>query len=373
VDRRRALDAALIGIGLLMAAAIIWTARPHASGPPSLSQALARLARQPADVAAVRELGLALARNGRDREAEPVMRLAARMGWRDADTQAWLLRRDLGLGAFDAAFARADALLRRPVDDPARASAIAAVMDAARDPSASEPLARRLATRPWWRAGFLEQLDRAPGGTAPVRAILLALARSPARPTPEETAPYINRLVAAGRFDEALADWRRLSPDGAGDLRSGGFGEAPDGTPFAWEIAGGGGGEAAITLREDSPGNRALWADAGGDGVPLLARQMLVLPSGRYVLRWRVQGDGERLRWRVQCVDDGRQVAKAASQAPSPAWRDAALAIDVPADRCRAQWLALAAEPGDGRASAWYDDMEIAPVGPGPSGSPARR
>jgi len=369
---RRSLDAALIGIGLTLAAAIAWQAfRPERTPPrPSLAEARQALARSPAEVAAVRRLALAEESAGRASRATALMRLAGRLGWRDAETQAWLMRQDLGSGAFEEAFARADALLRRPVTDPARARAVAEVMAAVRNPAAAPVLARRLSERPWWRPGFLAQLCADPSGARPAGAVLLALAATSAPPTAEERAPYVRRLVREGRIEAAYADWSRLSGAAAGAVRNGGFESSPDGTPFDWEIAGGGGVEAALAPRDDGEDgrrreNRALWADVAGDAAPLVARQMLVLAPGAYRLEWRARGDGERMRWRVLCVEGSRILAKAPGVPATSGWRNGVLAFEPAAQGCRALWIALVVEPGEGRASAWYDDLRLERDGAG--------
>lgn len=359
----RRLDAALTACGLALAVAVVWGAVPAETTVGDIAQGRARLARHPADEGAVRDLALAYEDAGQRASAEALMRHAGSFGWRDSRTQSWLMWRNFAERRYDAAFARATALMIRPVDDERRPRAISLMTLAAGDPRAAPALVRRLALAPYWRPPFLDHLGRS-ANTAAARGVLVALAAGPTPPTAEERAPYINRLVAAGRYGEAHADWMTLSRSAEAGLRDGGFDRASDGTPFTWQVSASAGVDAAIAPREDRPSDPALWVQGAARSEVPAARQLTALAPGAYALRWRVSGDPATARWRAVCAADGRVLGQDAGAGTGTAWRPGAMAIEVPPSGCAAQWIEAVATPGSGGGAAvWYDEVSLERAG----------
>ena len=350
---RRTLDGALVLAAACLAVLIVVAAVPDgADRTPS------RLVGDPLDLPALRELALQLDREGRLARADAILGFVGRRTWRDGPTQVWLLRRRLDQGRYREAFESADSLLRRDANGATRPALFELLMAAADSPDARPALEARLAAAPWWRGDFLSALT-ARGGVAGARAVLSDIANGPAPPSPAEYAPLIDRLVSGGDYDGAYAAWRAVARAPAtAVLRDGAFEGAPDHTPFTWSAARG------LGASSETEG-RALRVDYDGYSTSSLPAQLLVRPPPRYLLSWRERIDPvvpERLYWRVRCAGTDQVLARAP---PSVAgWRAVSLQVGQPGADCAAQWLELAAEPGERRnpVTGWYAAFRLRPI-----------
>jgi hypothetical protein len=359
------MDAALAAAAASLAVVIVRAAVVPPGGedrtPPR-----ARLARDPLDLPALRDLGLQLDRRGRLDQADALLGFVGRRSWRDGPTEVWLLRRRLDQGRYAEALDGADSLLRRDADGATRPALFPLLIAAADEPRAQASLAARLAARPWWRGDFLRALGDG-GDVTGARAVFSTLALGPAPPTADEYAPLINRLVSAGDYDGAYATWRAVArPAGPAPpvLRDGAFTGVPDHTPFTWSAASGVGASSEAGPASDGPAARALRVDYDGYASPILPAQLLIDPPRRYSLRWRERVDPavpERLFWRVRCAATNQVLAR--SPPPAPGWRETTLGVETPISGCAAQWLELTAEPGErrGAVTAWYADFRLQP------------
>src|SRR5271165_2352646 len=112
---RRGRDGALaIMTGGLAVVVVLAAITTH--GDDGGARERARLARDPLDLATLRELGLSLDRQGHMAEADAILSFVGRRTWRDGPTEAWLLRRRLDQGRYRGAFESADSLLRRDAE-----------------------------------------------------------------------------------------------------------------------------------------------------------------------------------------------------------------------------------------------------------------
>jgi hypothetical protein len=153
--------------------------------------------------------------------------------------------------------------------------------------------------------------------------------------------PLIGGLIQAGRYDRAQAIWSAVSkrPIARGSLYDPGFSDSASPPPFNWELM-----SSAVGLAERQPGGR-LHVIFHGQQDGLLARQLLVLPAGRYRLSMAVAGNLDRggaLNWSIRC---------SASQSPFSGisldgLRNQAWSFTVPAN-CGAQWLELSGVSGE--------------------------
>jgi hypothetical protein len=325
----------------------------------------------PLNAPALTTYGLAMDALQQPALADRAMTLAGRRGWRDLVTQVWLFRRDLLGGDFKDAFDHADALMRRVPEPPLPMLAILAV--AARNPAAIGPLADRLAANPSWRERFFIFLTTAarPPATGVAGQLLERLASGPARPSDEEVGFYLTALAAQGKFQEAEAAWRQLTPGVAHDgyVHDGDFERPARTTPFDWWLRSGVGWSAAIADSPDPTHGHALRIDYDGVSRPQPLRQLIVLPPGAYRLSGRMlnagDGDDSGFVWRVICVGAADPLARAPLP-PGPAgqWRTFSADFSIPASACPAQLLDLAADEGDlpKDVTLWYDDLAIAPA-----------
>ncbi len=343
--RRWFTDGALAATAALLVVLVYW-ANPAKQTPiadPSLATALAALRTDPLQVAALRNLGLALDRGGDRADADPLMALAGERSKRDTITALWLLQRALERGQYDAAFDQADALLRRDIDTALRARLYGLLTAASALAPARPALAQRLAARPWWRESFLRELA-AKGDPAAGEALLVALGHVGAGSSPEESEAFLARRVAQGEFAVAVEEAERL------------FGEAvrnPDDVttppPVGWSTADGEGASSAV-----QDGRLAVTYD--GFASPELPRRLLALAPGAWTLTFqhRAQdGSAPRLKVEIRCAT-GATLGQIALPV-SASWRAETVNFTVPTNGCEGQWLAIVPDPGERRAAVESD------------------
>lgn len=340
---------------------------------PSGAARLAKKALQlsPLNAPALTTFGLAMDAQRQPQAANQAMTLAGQRGWRDLVTQVWLFRRDLLMADFVDAFDHADALMRRVPAPPAPVLRLLAV--AARNPTAIQPLVDRLAASPAWREFFFVYLMayEKPPATDVAGQLMTRLEAGPApsRPTETEIGFYLAALAVQGKYQEAEAAWRQLTPRAPGGyVHNGNFELPARATPLDWWLRSGVGWTAAIADSPDPSHGHALRIDYDGVSKPIPVRQLIVLPPGGYRLSGRMldAGDGGAggFVWRVICVGADDPLAKAPAPAgPGGQWRAFSADFTVPASGCPAQLLDLAADRGDlpKDITLWYDDLVIAP------------
>jgi hypothetical protein len=339
-------------------------------------QASARLAvkalqRWPLNAPALTTYALAMDQLKRPQAATAAMGVAGQLGWRDNLTQVWLFRRDLLAGRYADALNHGDALMRRQAQPPPVLFQILGV--AARDPRAAALLTVHLAANPSWRAPFFEFLltREQPPPLDTVHTLLSGLVGTPAPPTDDELRFYLGSLARQGKFQQAIADWRQLSPGAAvrlGGVNDGDFERPPGPSPFDWLLKDGVGWTASIG---DSPAGSGKALKVEYDGVspspPLI--QLLVLAPGAYRLTGRAYDEGgvgsQTLSWTLTCVGADAPIA----QTPAPSgtasqWHAFSVDLTVPASGCPAQGLRLVANPGDVRedVAVWFDDLAVSPI-----------
>ena len=179
--------------------------------------------------------------------------------------------------------------------------------------------------------------------------VIIALARQqvraqPPRPGEGDWKPLlVARLVEQRRYTRARQLWAAFGGLSGGSAASAGvydgrFLGKPGGAPFNWEFT-----ASELGAAERASGG-GIDVDYYGRLSGPLARQLILLPPGRYRLSFRSEGSanaqGSRLVWRVAC--DGAQGALAetvvrAGNAPKVVSADFA----IPSSTCPAQWLSL--------------------------------
>jgi hypothetical protein len=320
--------------------------------------------------------------------ASRAMTLAGQQGWRDLITQIWLFRRDLLASDFTDAVDHADALMRRVPSPPMPVLRLLGA--AARDPNAIQPLVDRLAVNPHWREVFFIYLSgyAKPPATDVAGQLLTRLQAgpTPSRPSDTEIGIYLASLSVQGKYQEADAAWRQLTP-GARDayVHNGDFEQPARTTPFDWWLQNGIGWSASISPGPDPSHGHALRIDYDGVSKPIPLRQLVVLPAGSYRLSGRLldasdsdanaKSAASDFSWRVLCVGSAAPLV----QVPAPAgaagqWQTFSAEFSVPASDCPAQLLDLNVYAGDlpRNITLWYDNLAIAPVaGVAPKTQPA--
>lgn len=374
MEGRRAADGSLALFGAVLASLVLvlGAATLHrqaqearsrdalAVGQPGRAAAIARslVGRDPLDVTALETLGAALQASGDRARAEAVFDFIGRRSRRESLAEARLFETRLAEGRFDEAFAAADALLRRDDDGKLKAAVFPALAAGAEWPEPRGALVRRLGARPPWRNDFLHHLAQSgdPAAAYTVFADLKALG-DPA--DAQAIAPLIDRMVGAGRYDDAMAWWIALAPGGEDRawLRDGDFREPVEPSMLGWSAARGAGASSAMgPAPGGGPGLRIDW---DGFSAVELPRQLLVLAPGAWRLSWSartLEGSPEGLSWTVRCAGNGAVLGRSPPPSPGDGWKEATLAFAVPAQGCQGQWLELVAAPGERRTEnvVWY-------------------
>lgn len=351
------------------------------SDAATAAEMLARraLLADPLELTAYRTLGLAAAARGRIEAADELMTIAGRRAKRDRPTQLWLLQRRAAQGRYPEAVIHADGLLRAwPIEMRPQVTRLLSAM--AVDPAAGRAIAGVLATDPPWRSRFLIDLSRGDSDLAAPFTVFSALQDSGHPPRNIELAAYVDRLVREGLYQAAFVTWAQLLPPegvkGRGDVYDGGFDGLPGPAPFNWQLPRLKGASVDLGPAPDgaasSSGGGALRLSFGGGAAPVvLARQLLVLPPGRY--RLLGQARTERfdsalgLTWTLRCAEGAKGPAgETGAINQSPGWTPIAAEFEVRPGACSAQWLTLeqaAHRPVATRGQIWFDDLRILRAG----------
>lgn len=209
----------------------------------------------------------------------------------------------------------------------------------ARDPSNWPRMRALFSANPQIEDAALTELAR-DGGNA--RA-LLALASPRQRTATARWLPVlVNNLVNAGEYAKARAIWGSVSGVGAAVqplLFDADFSRPDPPPPFNWTFA-----SSTLGLAERQPGGRLHAIFYGQEDGPL-AKQLLVLPPGRYRLSMRLLSgspQAQALNWSVTCVGAQNPIASV----PLDVAAARGFLFDVPAN-CRAQSLQLSGVSAD--------------------------
>lgn len=193
------------------------------------------LAVSPLDPAALRAQGMAALALGRSEQGAKLMSLGARLGWRDAITQLWLIEQALAAGAHGFATQRIDALLRQ---EKAGEVLLPLMPELLRSPDGRAALAEQLSFEPGWRVAFFNDVARSRNWTMPQMLDLAARLRQAGSPiTGADTALIRAVLANGGRFADARRIWRetgQVALLGDGDFEAA-PGELPRwAAPYVW-------------------------------------------------------------------------------------------------------------------------------------------
>lgn len=327
------------------------------------------LEHSPYEVAALRNIGIIAASNDDEKEAAKILDIAARLSLRDYLTHAWLLDYRFRTNDVELAVKEADILLRQ--DDQNWAVIIPALIALARDPRLIDPLARMLATRPYWRTTFLIRLGRENLHPETTLALLMRLKAIGSPPSTLELDSYFNesahRLSAAELYDE----WRTLLPPSVsaaaqGLLREGDFDGLDVTPPFGWRLYP---TDGVYAERSHGPAGMgsALYVSYSGEHETVFASQELVLPPGHYRFSGRAYAqdaiDPGTFRWSIICMTKGADGMLGVVPVDPQSGRLSRYAdeFEVPA-RCDQQQLALSGVARDttfDTLALYVDDLDM--------------
>jgi hypothetical protein len=306
------------------------------------------LEHSPYEVVALRNIGIIAASNDDEKGAAKLLDIAARLSLRDYLTHAWLLDYRFRTNEVAPAVTEADILLRQ--DDQNWPVILPALIALTRDPRIIDPLARVLATQPYWRSTFVTRLgsdNPYPEATLALLSRLKAIG-SPA--TKEELDPYFIKMADRLSPAQLFAQWVALLPPsarsaGKGLLREGDFTGLDASPPFGWRLYPADGVYAERNTGPAGMGS-ALYVSYSGERETVFANQELVLPAGHYRFTGRAYADDAIdagvFRWSIICMTKGAAgVLGTAPINPLPGKLGRySVEFDVPA-KCDQQQLAL--------------------------------
>ncbi|HWU73541.1 MAG TPA: hypothetical protein VN137_08640 [Sphingomonas sp.] len=269
------------------------------------------LEHSPYEVVALRNIGIITASNDDEKGAAKLLDIAARLSLRDYLTHAWLLDHRFRTNAVASAVTEADILLRQ--DDQNWPVILPALIALTRDPRIIDPLARVLATRPYWRGTFVTRLgsdNPYPDSTLALLNRLKAIGSPASR---EELDPYFIRMAGRLSPTQLFAQWVALLPPsaqlaGKRLLREGDFAGLDASPPFGWRLYPADGVYAERSTGPAGMGS-ALYVSYSGERETVFANQELVLPAGHYRFTGRVYAedaiDAGVFRWSIVCMTKG--------------------------------------------------------------------
>lgn len=328
------------------------------------SYARRAIANAPFETSAYRVLAQSMAVQGDMNGGRRLIAQTGKLTRRDPRVSIWLYWDAMTARRYSAAFAQADAAMRRaPQVVPLVTHELAASIA---DPAAISPLAQRLSTAPPWRGAFMRELARSAPAYLLALDLLQELAETDAPPSDDEAGALVSAIAATGDLELAHAAWRGFlpadrRPSDSGGLYDGAF-EYPAGPgPFGWALTASAAGGAKLELEEGS----GLRVSHGGFADATVARQLLLLPPGRYRLSSKARlldGAAMALEWRLSCERGARLLALPLS--PGLAGVDEAAEFAVP-EACPGQRLSLIVYGDDRRSPSMAEvgEVRLQPVG----------
>lgn len=324
------------------------------------------LSRDPLNVAAARTWGLVVAAQGMEQPAERMMRFAEKLSKRDVRTQMWMIEARVRQNDIAGALHHYDLALRSSLS--ARQPFFPILTSAATDPNIAARLGEVLAKRPPWGPEFTTQFV---ANSADARAITTLLSRVRLDPANEGERQLlrsaIERLVGMGEFRSAESLYSMASGRPNLLIRNSGFDLPNEFPPLDWQLT----QEPGLTAEQRSvegstTGDHALFLTAENERGGPVARQLLLLPAGRYrlVLAFGDTAEEEAANPRItmRCVDSDIDFATVRLPAASSAGRRSESVVQVPQGNCPAQWLTIsAASRLDAASSApWISSLHLA-------------
>jgi hypothetical protein len=346
------------------------------------AEALARMAleRAPFNLDAVRVIGLVQGETGDRDLADDLLTLVGNWSLRDDRSHGWLIENRLRRGDYGSAFAHADTLARRrDAVRPQVFDLFGTAMET--DPRSVPFLAGELSDNPPWRAAFINSLYQREGGVALAAQLAMVMKDSDGRFSDAELQQLYQRLYSAGEIGALRQVRTALDRPAVGQALIDGRFEAESAIlPFGWNLAVGAGYSVAA-LADAGPADEtganarpsgALRVGHNGQSRDVLARQVTLLPPGRYRLlgrsRWEFGQSDMTFAWQLVCRGAARPAGEAVIGAPSrstPAasetWAPFSVEFQVPAEACDSQSLQLVGENPGRRTDLviWFSHLAI--------------
>jgi O-antigen ligase len=340
------------------------------------SLAVAAIEASPIDAVAMRVLGMA--RNAAlPGSGDAALLHAARMGWREGQTQSWMVERAILARRWRVAAMRAEALARLGRDKTVTYGFLALLST---QPEARRYLLRSLSAAPSWRRHFLTNDDaRTIEQRRGMAALIAGLAGSANPPTLAEARPTIDGLFREG--DPAAAELYRstlrsrsgrngnLLWDGGFALPAKDYQPGPNNTVFDWRTYDSGSSFGTIERPVDRNDQALALGGSFGD-TGRLAEKVTALAGGRYRLTWRARrdnaDDARGMDLIVRCNNGPELAVRSLAQGLTEAWGSFAVDFTVPQQSCPFQSVSFAARDVTvgTRPVVYLDDLVLRPLTP---------
>lgn len=331
-----------------------------------------RLFKEPFDPIPFISRALVASQEGRERDAEAMMRHAVRLDPRSTTARSWLFNLYLREERFPEAVDEASALFRLAPSLEAPLSRTLAILSQLADVRAI--IVRRLAYTPYLDA----ILGAIPAGQFDERALLELAAAVP----PESRVSAQSKVIAdlLGRKDyaatsRALQYFRHTGRESDALVYDGSFNGKDGPEPFRWSLTANADVRAeAITT--NLPGSRsALHVERFSAAPGAAARQKILVDAGRYRLSYKIKADvGESqsdtvapFEWTITCPSSAKPALASIPVATSTSaqWITTSSMFDVPST-CRLIELSLASTATEfpKHAELTITQVRLDPVGP---------
>lgn len=331
--------------------------------------ALAALRRSPVNVEAVRTLGFIAEVERNEVAAARLFKHAERLSRRDRLTQLWFIEYYSRKGDIGRTLHHYDTTLRTSRES--RALLFPVLIQASSNPELSGPISDLLATRPlqWWIDFAMQLIDE---GRNPTQiAAILNPVLDPRDPLERDlVGKLIGRLAGAGSYDLAWTTYANAMRRAGSQLprtlvRDGDFSAKSIYPPLEWQLVSEPDLYASLGSRPDRESDNMLELTALNGRSGEVARQLLYLPAGSYLLTFEA---GEKPSdWSGQVVvsvlcarKDGSQLVSlsAYDRGGRQGLRSGGFTV---ASGCAAQWLSIrTASDGSPPSSApWIDRIQI--------------
>jgi hypothetical protein len=304
---------------------------------------------------ALRLIGFVAETSGDISKARRLFGIAARMSRRDVGAQIWLIDDAVTRGDADQALEHFDTALR--TTSAANSSLLPILIDATEERSLIAPLAKILGQAPPWRFSFYNDLVAKGPSALNIQLLYELLNKTSGAFNDDAIRGLIGRLANEKLFRQAANVYQNAS----GTRHHNSFNNPTfdiDGNlaPFDWVFADADGVRGSrMQVSDGDDGNYALFYDLEPNSNGEIARQLLVLPQGRYrvvTTRRAVRGAHQALlSWQVQCAEGAGQLLSA-DDGPDAHFT-------VPTSDCSAQWAILRGTTTGQRASGWVDNAAI--------------
>lgn len=346
------------------------TAQTVPNGAELRASALDVLRREPLDFRAARSIALADVLSKRNSAARSKFAVIARHTKREGLTHLWLMDDAYKRGEYGKFLDEAEIVMR--VRPETTASIYALMTQMVDNGKIASEIARRVAARPEWRAGFLDAFGEKSTDSDAGYALFKQIKMLGAPASSSELRVWL--LYELGRNGAARTTerWRDLRVEKR-DLdtqtpRNGDLEGTTAPQPFDWTFFVPEDGYSEITDAPNGSG-KSLYVEYSGRNAAVLARQVINLAPGRYSLTYSVfpLSDLARkdLRLGIDCaaMKGFSPVVSHAVVSGRDAWSRKEFQFVVPAN-CAAQQVTVGMQP-DGLTSdlqAYFDDIRISPA-----------